>query len=114
MEISSLYSCGDMMPISVDPNYPVLANVQKFCPMDWLDHPITENSSSGVKIMRSLPVDLRVSIAEATGWNASTFISKIDHSLSRLASSNGIRGCDEVLSKLATLNRLERRPQCHS
>ncbi|KAF4589075.1 hypothetical protein GQ602_002964 [Ophiocordyceps camponoti-floridani] len=92
MDMSSLYSCGEMTPWNLSPAPPPVTDYRVFCPYDWLEHPLANNSSRGVFILRSLPVRLRVTIAEATGWNASTFVSRVDQSLSMLRHADGIRG----------------------
>ncbi|RDA88876.1 hypothetical protein CP532_5445 [Ophiocordyceps camponoti-leonardi (nom. inval.)] len=91
MALSSLYSCGTMLPYQFNPFWPAGINFTTSHPLDWLGYPLNESSSLGVKIMRTLPVNLRIDIAQSMGWDAGTFIAEVDYALSLLPNVKTIK-----------------------
>ncbi|RDA94942.1 hypothetical protein CP533_0153 [Ophiocordyceps camponoti-saundersi (nom. inval.)] len=60
-------------------------------PLDWLGYPLNHSSSLGVKIMRTLPVGLRIDIAQTKGWDAGTFIEEVDFALKLLHNDDAVK-----------------------
>ncbi|RCI16942.1 hypothetical protein L249_1758 [Ophiocordyceps polyrhachis-furcata BCC 54312] len=82
---------GLFLPILFNPLWPAGTNLTTSHPLDWLGYPLNENSSLGVKIMRTLPVGLRIDIAQSKGWDAATFIAEVDYALSLLPNVKAVK-----------------------
>ncbi|PHH59414.1 hypothetical protein CDD81_3224 [Ophiocordyceps australis] len=84
---TALYSCSQMLDHTQPVAYNTNTIFETFDPAPWF---AVNHSTRGSNITASLPAELRITIAKTMGWEASTFIHRLDTALDHLPNAEQI------------------------